>query len=51
MVKEKSINLEKVEASLPGVNTTRLVTVSRAVHDDNKANVAPAAANCEYEFI
>lgn len=60
-VKDRKVNLGKVETALPGINAAKLVTVSRAIHDEHKAvgvstfgaTVAPApaavaAANCEY---
>lgn len=54
MVKDKRGVLENVEVSVPGVDATKLVTVSRAIFDENKAvaglntTVASAAVDCEY---
>lgn len=53
-VKARKVSLEKVEAALPGINASKLVTVSRAINDENNAvstfsaTAGPTHANCEY---
>lgn len=54
IVAAKKVNSKREETALPGLNATKLVTVSSAINDENKAmstfsaTFAPAAVKCEY---